>query len=216
MWSKTQKASTLLTKPRFLSTCLKWFKADLGLFLWARRAFMTWVWVKTEFWEMGSDSESDSDSNSEVILSGLGFLGNWGLLRNCGCEQRDLGFNKERRINGGTGEEVIEDLIIIVRVLCVFRVVWYEQKPYLKPSCLVCLCTCHDQHSAVKKEQPCLCLVSMASLLSDFNSKWWWAGYSQQGKKGFDVGAQSSPPLGINRPAHIRKHLWFLFLFLFW
>ena len=58
------------------------------------------------------------DWNSEV---GLGF----GLLRNCGCELRDLGFNKERRRNGGTEEEVIEDLIfiiIIVCVLCVFRV----------------------------------------------------------------------------------------------
>ena len=68
---------------------------------------------------MGSDSDSDSDSNSEVILSGLGFSGS------CGCEQRNLGFNKERRRKGGTGEEVIEDLsiIIIVCVLCVFRVV---------------------------------------------------------------------------------------------
>lgn len=60
--------------------------------------------------------------DSEVIFSGqlvfgFGFSENGGSgmggsLGNCGCEQRDLGFKKERRRHGEIGEAVSEDLIV--------------------------------------------------------------------------------------------------------
>lgn len=70
----------------------------------------------------GSEVGFAGKLGSKVIFSGqlvfgFGFSENGGSgmdgsLGNCGCEQRDLGFKKERRRHGGIGEEVSEDLIV--------------------------------------------------------------------------------------------------------
>lgn len=82
--------------------------------------------------ENGATENSDSEVgfagklDSEVIFSGKlvfvfgsenGGPGMGGSLGNCGCEQRDLGFKKERRRHGGIGEEVTEDLIVSVALV---------------------------------------------------------------------------------------------------